>query len=62
MTVETLTPVQIMARVLHEVYCLPGANPWHRYSAAHQQADERRAALALDRLREYGQTHSEETR
>lgn len=47
MTAPDPDAVQVMARALHKVFCLPGATPQHRYSAAHQRRDARLAGLVL---------------
>lgn len=39
--------VQALAEAMHEVQCLPGSNPYHRYSDGHREPEERRASLIL---------------
>ncbi|GGN39723.1 hypothetical protein FHR83_006654 [Actinoplanes campanulatus] len=53
--------VQALALAMHVVECLPGAHPYHQYSAGHRQVHERRAGLVLAELAKAGHsfaTHS----
>lgn len=46
--------VQVLAEAMHRVQCLPGSNPYHRFSAGHRGPEERRAALILAELAKDG--------
>lgn len=46
--------VQVLAEAMHKVQCLPGSNPYHRYSDGHRKPELRRAALILAELAEAG--------
>lgn len=37
----------MLAEAIHQVQCLPGSNPYHRFSDGHRGPEERRAALIL---------------
>lgn len=46
--------VQVLAEAMHKVQCLPGSNPYHRFSDGHRGPEERRAALILAELAKAG--------
>lgn len=54
MTAPDPDAVQVLARVLHTVYCLPGARPGHRWSQRHEQQDETRARQVVTRFKAAG--------
>lgn len=46
--------VRVLAEAMHTVQCLPGANPYHRYSDGHREPELRRAALILAAVKSDG--------
>jgi hypothetical protein len=46
--------VQVLAEAMHRVQCLPGSNPYHRFSDGHRGPEQRRAALILAELAKAG--------
>jgi hypothetical protein len=46
--------VRVLAEAMHQVQCLPGSNPYHRFSDGHRGPEERRAALILAELAKGG--------
>ena len=52
----TLDPdaVQVLAQVVHRVWCLPGSNPYARYSQRHRDTDARMAGLVIAGMAEAG--------
>lgn len=54
MTAVDQDAVQVLAVQLHRVECLPGSNPYARYSQEHRNVHARRAKLILFGLSEAG--------
>jgi hypothetical protein len=54
--VTTLDPdaVQVLAQVVHRVWCLPGSSPCARFNEAHRNADRRTARELLAGCAEAG--------
>jgi hypothetical protein len=46
--------VRALAEAMHTVQCLPGSNPYHRFSDGHRGPEERRAVLILAELAKAG--------
>jgi hypothetical protein len=46
--------VQVLAKSLHTVQCLPGVMPYDRYSIRHRQQHEKYAHLLLNGLHNAG--------
>ena len=54
MTTVDPDAVEVLAQVVHRVWCLPGSNPYARYSQRHRDIDARMAGLVMTGMGEAG--------